>query len=324
MTGLFDSDPFDGLFGGTAQAPVSVPLRILGFESMPTGHAQIREAFRSKVMAAHPDLATYMVPSLKEAAELLVAKEPDVQELKWARGVLLSKVKGPPPKERPKTTEQEAFDAAHKAAREAYDVEHPPQPQRYGSAGAATARVRRSRRPVTRGCASCGKAFEPGDELWRVRVHSWPPRVRRYCAECGPRTAPQRGWRNKGPGRWRSQCARCDRPIVLADNRLALWWCSCEEPDLMPVPLPNRPGELHDKCATCGCWPFEPANHWATYSCSTACTKALKRARTRDEPEPRSCEVCDTKFTPERSDARFCSDACRQFAYRQRQREAAS
>src|SRR4051812_33572951 len=40
-------------------------------------------------------------------------------------------------------------------------------------------------------------------------------------------------------------------------------------------------------------------------------------ARTSDEP---SCAQCEEPFEPSRSDARFCSPACRQRAYRARQR----
>ena len=34
----------------------------------------------------------------------------------------------------------------------------------------------------------------------------------------------------------------------------------------------------------------------------------------------RTCEHCDVKFTPPRSDARYCSSRCRQAAYRARSR----
>jgi hypothetical protein len=34
----------------------------------------------------------------------------------------------------------------------------------------------------------------------------------------------------------------------------------------------------------------------------------------------RSCEQCDKTYTPQRSDGRFCSSACRQRAYRMRKR----
>lgn len=314
--GLFDGDAFDAMFGAMAQAPVTVPMRLLGFEELPANHEQIKKAFRSKVMAAHPDLATYTVPSLKEAAELLVAKEPDVQELQWARDVLLTKVKGPPPKKRPKTDEEEAFEAARERHQAAQATPNPipvTEPRaRHGT------REKRARRPVTRGCAGCGKAFEAGEEIWRIRDNHQMVVKRRYCAACGEKRARWRRKYRNGTGIWRGSCQRCSRALVLVDHTKQLWFCSCEEPDLMPVPVTSRPGKLEDKCARCNNWSFKPENWWETSSCGSACTKALGRAKARSEPEPRPCEVCDTKFTPGRADARFCSAACRQFAYRQR------
>jgi hypothetical protein len=42
------------------------------------------------------------------------------------------------------------------------------------------------------------------------------------------------------------------------------------------------------------------------------------RAARRQPVEPRSCERCRQDFTPARSDARYCSDACRAAARRER------
>ena len=36
----------------------------------------------------------------------------------------------------------------------------------------------------------------------------------------------------------------------------------------------------------------------------------------RQEPNPRDCDQCGDPFTPIRADARYCSPACRQKAYR--------
>jgi hypothetical protein len=52
--------------------------------------------------------------------------------------------------------------------------------------------------------------------------------------------------------------------------------------------------------------------------CGRACLKRLKRRQARQEPEPVVCATCGTTFTPARSDARYCSNACRQRAHRQR------
>jgi hypothetical protein len=44
------------------------------------------------------------------------------------------------------------------------------------------------------------------------------------------------------------------------------------------------------------------------------------RARNRIEPLARACADCGEYFTPSRADTRYCSDACRQHAYRERKR----
>lgn len=46
-------------------------------------------------------------------------------------------------------------------------------------------------------------------------------------------------------------------------------------------------------------------------------------ARVRPEHHP-ACAVCGTSFTAHRSDARYCSPACRQRALRDRRREGAA
>jgi hypothetical protein len=55
--------------------------------------------------------------------------------------------------------------------------------------------------------------------------------------------------------------------------------------------------------------------------CSQRCSQraAADRAKKRRmHARRRDCEVCGNEFTPLRSDAKFCSGACRQFAYRSR------
>lgn len=99
MSGLFSSGLFDpgvvglfGLFGSWPEPPDAIPLRILGLAEKPTSQETVKSAFRARVMQAHPDLAIYTDPGLRRAAEAIVAREPDVQELVWARDVLLHKV----------------------------------------------------------------------------------------------------------------------------------------------------------------------------------------------------------------------------------------
>lgn len=96
--GLFDDDPFVALLGGfgdVAAPPDSVPLRILGLDELPATHDAVKTAFRARVMAAHPDLAAYTIPDVRKAAEAAVAGAQDVQELVWARDILLRKIPEP-------------------------------------------------------------------------------------------------------------------------------------------------------------------------------------------------------------------------------------
>jgi predicted nucleic acid-binding Zn ribbon protein len=53
--------------------------------------------------------------------------------------------------------------------------------------------------------------------------------------------------------------------------------------------------------------------------CSRRCYQRTLRKRHRRE-KSRCCKVCKKRLEPTRKDARFCSNACRQFAYRARQR----
>jgi hypothetical protein len=52
--------------------------------------------------------------------------------------------------------------------------------------------------------------------------------------------------------------------------------------------------------------------------CSDGCERERVNRRRRVSHQPVACVVCDEHFTPARSDARYCSSACRQDAYRKR------
>jgi transposase len=56
----------------------------------------------------------------------------------------------------------------------------------------------------------------------------------------------------------------------------------------------------------------------AISTCSKRCSKLVERERRRVTHEARCCDVCGEEFTPKRSDARYCSNSCRQDAYRKR------
>jgi hypothetical protein len=74
-------------------------------------------------------------------------------------------------------------------------------------------------------------------------------------------------------------------------------------------------GQLYSQCDGCG-RPLGRTNFWPDRRCSPACSRdARNRSRRRERVEHR-CE-CGLSFTA-RADARYCSNACRQRAYRQR------
>jgi len=201
--GLFGSDPIDILFGlgSCAEPPDSVPLRILGLDAIPLTRDTVRSVFRTKVMAAHPDLASYTAPDVRQAAEVAVAAEPDVQELLWARNVLLRRI--------PESLRQEPTIATHVNSRDrrckgckderrdSHGERYPRYAYHHGpwvdycqpcAVDAQNARQRELRAMIraNRKCEGCGATFTPGradgrfcsgacrQAAYRQRVRSTP------------------------------------------------------------------------------------------------------------------------------------------------------
>lgn len=82
--------------GSCAEPPDTVPLRILGLPVMSASAAEVRSAFRARLLAVHPDVAAYPgTPWLQAAADARAQARPEAAELTWARDVLLRKI--PPP-----------------------------------------------------------------------------------------------------------------------------------------------------------------------------------------------------------------------------------
>jgi len=79
-------------------------------------------------------------------------------------------------------------------------------------------------------------------------------------------------------------------------------------------------GVSHYICRWCDRPVTYTGHNWARY-CTAGCLRSARRARRRLARElARQCRCgqCGGQFTAPRADARYCSDACRQLAYRQR------
>ena len=74
-------------------------------------------------------------------------------------------------------------------------------------------------------------------------------------------------------------------------------------------------------CAGCGCVFY--TRIWSKKYCfykkcgNIGYRKQLRHRRLAEPPRTQVCKECGNTFTPKRSDALYCSNACRQRAYRQ-------
>jgi hypothetical protein len=189
-------------------------------------------------------------------------------------------------------------------------------------------------------CADCLRLVAAGEPLWLVskirtlRLWSGETHTRdragteTFCESCAAAHVEefnQVWWVTFNNGRFpvESTCLVCKRPMFLYDRHYG-HSCNCRE---LAEPYEVGPGMFGGTkcdCRRCGnFWGFtEPSRRtgvrwgWEQTHCSERCRKAQYRKPT--EREPTTCEVCEEEFTPKRADARYCSNACRQDAYRKR------
>ena len=129
-------------------------------------------------------------------------------------------------------------------------------------------------------CGLCGRALALGEPVWRPRI----------------------GLGYSGSGAWHWQiipvCAECT-PIEGEPSR--------------PCEGCGRP--VHDE------WRLPPRKY---VLCCEACSPKAQAARARatraKSREGKTCPLCEKSFVPSRIDALFCSVACKQRAYRARQK----
>jgi endogenous inhibitor of DNA gyrase (YacG/DUF329 family) len=120
-----------------------------------------------------------------------------------------------------------------------------------------------------------------------------------------------------------STCARCGEAIGATvyicrtglGNLLAPTCAGCAPSSLLSYPA--------DACEACGrpVVRYRPLGYHVY--CSQRCQRRAYRQAHKPEPEPTDCVACGERVDVRRADARYCSNACRQKAYRTRKAVAA-
>ena len=130
-------------------------------------------------------------------------------------------------------------------------------------------------------------------------------------------------------------CHWCERPFKLGQVRFlvmdeagwewervsicGLCWKDAALSGNLPDEIDRHGEQIKRQCAGCG-EPMSVLSHyrgWRIACCSIRCEQRHRRQLNK---RSRRCDVCKKGFTPSRKDARHCSNACRQWAYRQRTR----
>ena len=142
--------------------------------------------------------------------------------------------------------------------------------------------------------------------------------LHRYCADCGKEFAATEAVFILSH---KIKSDFCGLPVTVSQNLPVCEDClSADQRKAW-----KRPGEFgrrivpYGKCRACRrplmayAEPF-----WRGEHCSNACAQIARRRQQREPPPSVTCSVCSKQFQPTRSDAQFCSSACRQWAYRRR------
>jgi hypothetical protein len=145
-------------------------------------------------------------------------------------------------------------------------------------------------------CGRCFGRLEPGEAVGLTRfARWWCERNSAYRESFGP------------------VCGECARLSRLKHRYADVW----SDEDLFDHYL-KRP------CETCERTVYKRRDNLrqrymvCCESCRRACYNRVRRERRAARARYKVCEVCDKAFTATRSDQKTCSAACRQKAYRQR------
>jgi len=295
-------DFFGDFFGSHETPPDSVPLRILGLSEIPADESALRLAFVTKVRDLHPDLNP-----LDEASWQEVHGD-EWEEVQWARVVLLQKIPRPVTNglrvSLDGTTPQRSITREEQERREREREEREQERKRERRERRKEwkreyRRRRAARAPKDLYCKGCSRIIQR-DQLALVGSREQETlRLNPYVSASS--------WWSRFDGYWHAECVvlPIEAPAWLEREEL-LFEATCEVCARLVKPpryLLRRGGGR-------------------VYYCSEGCAGKADVLARRIEPVTRDCETCGERFTPPRSDGRYCSSACRQKAYRGRRAAA--
>jgi hypothetical protein len=169
-------------------------------------------------------------------------------------------------------------------------------------------------------CATCGRDVSEGEPVAFFGRFTLLPEAgaarmvmadKHQCAACAGFDAVDKGYR--------CSCVSCGRPFLRASAGVrrvsaATWIRRVHRAAETGTPPPSAYYVTrHRHRLFCRSW-----CEWSYYN------KRRSEIRELIRTAGRTCAECQAPFEPPRSDARYCSSACRQRAYRRRQSEAAA
>jgi len=156
-------------------------------------------------------------------------------------------------------------------------------------------------------CGDCGRALAPDEPVWTGFTTATGTRwVHPVCDRCQPRYATRPlpcYWYTPAPCEWCGRAVAFLVPFSRVRRLVPYWWRPDADRAVNVAPRHRR------------------------VFCSTYCRQrdaSSQRVAARARARQRACQTCSVAFTAARSDGRYCSQACRQRAYRQRGREMAA
>jgi hypothetical protein len=132
-----------------------------------------------------------------------------------------------------------------------------------------------------------------------------------YCSRCQAKFAPDQvvvvvrkgdKWFETD---WVTVCAACAEPAEQARAKYKVMCEGCSQPMLTP----RYPCAVRRWVSS---W-----KNIGEHVCSKRCEQRYRRRLQRESRDETHCTVCGVGFRPKRADAKFCSNACRQRAYRE-------